>query len=63
VDVHQRLVSVVKMETVLEQCAAKELRSVLLFCGQKDSAQMIFIKKCFLFTMESCLSLKAGRET
>jgi hypothetical protein len=34
----QRLVSVVKMATVLEECAAVEQRSVVrfFFCGQKD---------------------------
>jgi hypothetical protein len=47
----QRLVSVVKMATVLEDVLPKN--SVLLrvcFCGQKGSMQRIFIKKCFLFT-------------
>jgi ribosomal protein L44E len=34
--------------------------SVLLsvFCGQKDSMQRIFIKNCFLFTVESVCRVK-----
>jgi hypothetical protein len=50
----QRLVSVFKMATVLEECTIKEQRSVMLFCGQKESMQRIFIKECFL-----CLLCKA----
>jgi hypothetical protein len=45
----QRLVSVVKM-VVLEVYNTEEQRSVVRFCGQKDSMQRIFIRKCFLFT-------------
>jgi hypothetical protein len=55
VDAHahvQRLLSVVKMATVVEVCTTEEQRSVVLsFCGQKDSVQRILIKKCFLFTV------------
>jgi hypothetical protein len=43
----QRLVSVVKMVTLLEGYATEEQRSVVHFffvCGQKDSLQRIFIK-------------------
>jgi hypothetical protein len=47
----QRLVPVVKMATVLEESPTEEQRSVLHFYGQKGSMQMIFIKKCFLFTV------------
>jgi hypothetical protein len=31
-----------------------------VFCGQKDSPQNVFIKKCFLFMVGSLLSRKAG---
>jgi hypothetical protein len=41
------------MATVLEDCATEEQRSVVLFCGQKESMQRIFIKKRFLFTVGS----------
>jgi hypothetical protein len=40
VDAHahiQRLVLVVKMATVLEEYTTEEQRSVVPFCGQKDS--------------------------
>jgi hypothetical protein len=53
-DVHvhvQRLVSVVKMATVLECFTTREQGSVLHFCVQMDSVQRIFIKKCFLHMM------------
>jgi chloramphenicol 3-O-phosphotransferase len=49
------------MATVLEACTAEEQRYVVRFCGQKDSMQWIFIKKCFLFTGGRCLSRKAIR--
>jgi hypothetical protein len=32
---------------VLEDCTTEEQHSVVGFCGQKDSMQRIFIKKCF----------------
>jgi hypothetical protein len=54
----QRLVSLVKMATVLEEYTTEEERSVVLFCGQKDSIQRIFIKKCFLFTVGSACRVK-----
>jgi hypothetical protein len=37
-----------------------------LFCGQKDSVQRMFIKKCFLFTVGSVCRVKrftTGRQT
>jgi hypothetical protein len=49
----QRLVSVVKMVTVHEEYTTEEQRSVVRFCGQKDSMQRLFIKKCFPFTAGS----------
>jgi hypothetical protein len=52
------MVSEVKMATVLEECIAKEQRSLVLFCGQKDSVRRIFIKKCFLFTVGSVCRVK-----
>jgi hypothetical protein len=55
----QRLLSVVKMAIVLEDCTTEEQRSVVRFCGQKDSAQRIFIKKCFLFT---AVSVRLGKQ-
>jgi hypothetical protein len=55
----QRLVSVVKMATVLEECATENQRSLVrVFYGQKDSMQGIFIKKCFLFTVGSVCRVK-----
>jgi hypothetical protein len=45
----QRLVSVVKMATMLEECSIEEHCSVV---------QRIFIKKCFLFTVESICCVK-----
>jgi hypothetical protein len=55
----QRLVSVVKMVTTLEEYTIKERCSiVLLFLGQKDSRQKIFIKKFFLFTVGSVCCVK-----
>jgi hypothetical protein len=45
---------VVKMATVLEEYTTEEKRSIVrYFYGEKDSMQKIFIKKCFLFTVES----------
>jgi hypothetical protein len=35
----QRLVSVVKMAPVLDECNAEEQRSVVRLCGQNDSVQ------------------------
>jgi hypothetical protein len=56
----QRLVSVVKMAAVLEECTTEEQRSdVRFFCGQKHSMQRIFKKKYFLCYGEKCLSRKA----
>jgi hypothetical protein len=41
------------MATVLEECITEKQRSVVNFCGQKNSMQWIFIKKRFLFTVKS----------
>jgi hypothetical protein len=58
-DAHvQRLVSVVKMATVLEEYTTEKQRSVV-FCEQKDSIQRIFIKKMFPVYGWKCLSRKA----
>jgi hypothetical protein len=58
-DAHvQRLVSVVKMATVVEECSTEEQRSVMRFCGQKDSTQRTFIKRCFLFAVGSVCRVK-----
>jgi hypothetical protein len=57
------MVSVVKMATVLEECAAKEQRSIVHLCGQKDSMQRIFIKKYFPFTAGSvCPSVRSAKK-
>jgi hypothetical protein len=40
------VVSIVKMATVFEECSTEER-----FCVQDDSMQMIFVNKCFLFTV------------
>jgi hypothetical protein len=55
----QRLVSVVKMATVLEGVLPKISVLLCFFCGQKDSMLRIFIKKCFLVYGGKCLSRKA----
>jgi hypothetical protein len=56
----QRVVSLVIVATVLDECTTEDQRYVLrFFCGQKDSMQKIFIKKCVLFTAGKCLSRKA----
>jgi hypothetical protein len=54
----QMLISVVKMVTVFERYTTEKQRSVVRFCGQKDSMQRIFIKKCFLFTVGSVCRVK-----
>jgi hypothetical protein len=60
-DVHayiQRLVSVVKMATVLEGYTTKEQRSVVLFCWKNYSMYRIFTEKYFLFTFGSVCHVK-----
>jgi hypothetical protein len=56
----ERLVSVVKMVTVLAGVLPK--RSILLcvffFCGQKDLVYSISARKCFLFTAGSACRVK-----
>jgi hypothetical protein len=54
----QRPVSVIKMAIVLEECSTKEQHFLMRFCGQKDSMQRIFVKKCFLFTVENACLIK-----
>jgi hypothetical protein len=54
----QRLISVVRMATMLEEYTVKEQCSVVRFCEQKDSMQRIFIKKCFLFVVRSICPIK-----
>jgi hypothetical protein len=47
------------MATVLEDCTTEEQHSgVRFFCGQRDSVQMIFMKKGFLFMVESVCHVK-----
>jgi hypothetical protein len=46
------------MVTVLEKFIIKEQRSVVSFCGQKNSMQKISIKKCFLFMVGSVCHVK-----
>jgi hypothetical protein len=51
---------------VFEEYITEEQCSVVRFCGQKDSVQRIFIKKCFLFTVGSVCHVKrftAGWQT
>jgi hypothetical protein len=45
------------MATVLEECATEEQRSIVRFCGQKDSIKRILIK--FPVCSGKCLSRKA----
>jgi hypothetical protein len=47
----QRLISVVKMATVLEECTTKHQRCVVRFLWAKVLNAMIFIKKSVLFTV------------
>jgi hypothetical protein len=54
----QRLVSVIKIATVLEEFSTEEQLSVIHFCGQKDSMQKIFIMKCFLFSVGNVCRVK-----
>jgi hypothetical protein len=54
----QRLVSVVKMATVLEVCTTVISVQLCVLCWQKDSMQRTFIKKCFLFTVGSVCRVK-----
>jgi hypothetical protein len=54
----QRLVSVFKMATVLEECTTEEQHCIVLFCGEKYLMQRIFSKKCFLFMMGSFCRVK-----
>jgi hypothetical protein len=49
----QRLLSVVKMATVLEVYTTEEHHYVVHILWAKDSMQRIFIKKCSLFTVGS----------
>jgi hypothetical protein len=46
------------MATVFEECTTENRVSVVRFCGQKDSIQRIFVKKCFLFTVGSVCRVK-----
>jgi hypothetical protein len=41
------------MATILVEYNTEEQHCVVHFCGQKDSIQRIFIKKCFQFTVGS----------
>jgi hypothetical protein len=54
----QRLVSVVKMATVLEVYTTEVQRYLVRLCGHKDSMQRIFVKKYFLFTVGSVCRVK-----
>jgi hypothetical protein len=47
------MVSVVKMATMLDECSTEEQRSIVRICVQKETMKLIFIKKYFLFTVES----------
>jgi hypothetical protein len=46
------------MATVFVDFTTEEQSSIVLFCGQSYSMQMIFIKKCFLFTVGSVCRVK-----
>jgi hypothetical protein len=54
----QKLVSIVRMVTMLEECGTEEQHSVVRFYGQNYSIQRIFMKKCFLFMVGSVCRLK-----
>jgi hypothetical protein len=55
----QRLVSVVKMETVLEECATDEQRSVVRFLWAKELNAKDIHKEMFPVYDGKCLSCKA----
>jgi hypothetical protein len=58
-DAHvKRLVSVVKMATMLEGIVPKTSVLLCIFRGQKDSIQRISIMKCFLFMVGSVCRIK-----
>jgi hypothetical protein len=46
------------MATAFGEFTAEEQRSIVGFCGQKDSMQRIFVKKYFLFMMGSVCRVK-----
>jgi hypothetical protein len=46
------------MATVLEGCTTEEQRSVVRFCGEKDSVNRMFINKYFLYTVGSVCRAK-----
>jgi hypothetical protein len=46
------------MATVLEVCITEEQSSVVRFGGEKESMQIVFKKKCFLFMVGSVCRLK-----
>jgi hypothetical protein len=46
------------MATVLEECNIEQQHSVVGFCGQKESMQLIFINKGVLFTTGSVCRAK-----
>jgi hypothetical protein len=53
----QKLVSVVKMTTLLEECTTEKQRNLVrFFCGQKNSMQRTFINTllCLLREMSVC---------
>jgi hypothetical protein len=54
----QRLVSVVKMATVLRGVLTKSSVLLCVFRGQRDSVQRIFINKYFLYTAGSICGVK-----
>jgi hypothetical protein len=54
----QKLVSVVKMATVPQDCITEGQRSLVRLREQKDSMQRIFTKKCFLFTVRTVCRVK-----
>jgi hypothetical protein len=46
------------MATVLEVCTTEKRSFVVRLCGQKDSMQSMFMKKCLLYTVGSVRRLK-----
>jgi hypothetical protein len=47
----QRLISVVKMATVLEYVLPKSSVLLCVYCGHKNSTKRIIVKNFFLFTV------------
>jgi hypothetical protein len=46
------------MVTTFEDSSTKDSVLLLVFCGQKDTMQRVFIKKCFMIIVGSVYGVK-----